>query len=186
MAHYFASDIHLRADRPERDRRFCNWLERLDPDDQLVIGGDLCDFWMGARRADNELLDSDSLRALAEFRRRGGSLAIMAGNHDTWLCPLYERQLGAGSSPSRTMRPFTVFASGWFTAISWVRGAAGSRGWNRARSSRASAACPVRSPKHSTMRSSGTTSASSRPTRNATCASIASTWPHRQAASISW
>jgi UDP-2,3-diacylglucosamine hydrolase len=95
VAHYFASDVHLRFDCPERDRRFSDWLCRLTRDDQLVIGGDLCDFWMGARRNEKDLLDSESLRALAEFRNQGGSLAIMAGNHDTWLCPLYERRLGA-------------------------------------------------------------------------------------------
>ena len=51
MPHYFASDVHLRIDRPDRDRRFRAWLGRLTRDDALVIVGDLCDFWMGARRA---------------------------------------------------------------------------------------------------------------------------------------
>jgi UDP-2,3-diacylglucosamine hydrolase len=32
---------------------------------------------------------------LAEFRRQGSSLAIMSGNHDEWLCPFYEAELGA-------------------------------------------------------------------------------------------
>lgn len=35
------------------------------------------------------------LRALADFNARGGSLRVMAGNHDRWLCPFYERALGA-------------------------------------------------------------------------------------------
>ena len=95
MPHYFASDIHLRNDRPDRDRRFRAWLSRLTRDDSLVIVGDLCDFWMGSRRAHDDPLRSESLRALAEFRRQGGSLAIMAGNHDEWLCPFYEAELGA-------------------------------------------------------------------------------------------
>ncbi len=95
MPHYFASDIHLRNDRPDRDRRFRAWLNRLTRDDSLVIVGDLCDFWMGSRRVHDDPLRSESLPALAEFRRRGGSLAIMAGNHDEWLCPFYEAALGA-------------------------------------------------------------------------------------------
>src|SRR5262249_12684082 len=37
-----------------------------------------------------------SLGALAEFRRQGGSLAILPGNHDAWLCSFYTRELGAG------------------------------------------------------------------------------------------
>jgi UDP-2,3-diacylglucosamine hydrolase len=95
VPHYFASDIHLRNDRPDRDRRFSAWLHRLTRDDSLVIVGDLCDFWMGSRRAHDDPLRSESLRALAEFRRQGSSLAIMAGNHDEWLCPFYEAELGA-------------------------------------------------------------------------------------------
>ncbi len=95
VAHYFASDVHLRDDHPERDRRFRSWLGGLSPSDAIVIVGDLCDFWMGARQGERRLAEHPSLRALSEFRRRGGSLAIMAGNHDHWLCPFYARALGA-------------------------------------------------------------------------------------------
>lgn len=95
MPHYFASDVHLRHDRPDRDRRFRAWLSTLTRDDSLVIVGDLCDFWMGSRRTHDDPLRSESLQALAEFRRQGGSLEIMAGNHDEWLCPFYQSALGA-------------------------------------------------------------------------------------------
>lgn len=95
MAHYFASDVHLRRDHPERDRRFRRWLDERSTADALVILGDLCDFWMGTREPRRHLAEYPSLRALADFRRRGGSLAILAGNHDQWLCPFYERELGA-------------------------------------------------------------------------------------------
>jgi UDP-2,3-diacylglucosamine hydrolase len=60
-----------------------------------LILGDLCDFWMGARNGQTEILQHDGIRALLEFRARGGSLSMMAGNHDLWLCPFYERELGA-------------------------------------------------------------------------------------------
>jgi UDP-2,3-diacylglucosamine hydrolase len=95
VAHYFASDVHLRDDHPERDRLFRRWLCELTPADALVIVGDLCDFWMGARESEGRLAEYPSLRTLADFRRQGGTLAIMAGNHDHWLCPFYERALGA-------------------------------------------------------------------------------------------
>jgi UDP-2,3-diacylglucosamine hydrolase len=95
VAHYFASDVHLRRDCPDRDRRFRGWLDRLNTDDALILLGDLCDFWMGARSRETELLRSPSLQALAARRRQGGSLAMMPGNHDAWLCPFYERELGA-------------------------------------------------------------------------------------------
>jgi UDP-2,3-diacylglucosamine hydrolase len=95
VAHYFASDVHLRDDHPERDDRFRSWIGGLEPTDSLVIVGDLCDFWMAAREPENRLAEYPSLKALGEFRRRGGSLAIMAGNHDHWLCPFFGRALGA-------------------------------------------------------------------------------------------
>jgi UDP-2,3-diacylglucosamine hydrolase len=95
LPYYFASDVHLRSDRPDRDQRFHAWLSRLTPDDVLVIVGDLCDFWMGSRRAHDDPLRSPSLQALTEFRRQGGTLAILAGNHDEWLCPFYHAELGA-------------------------------------------------------------------------------------------
>ena len=95
MAHYFASDIHLRFDHPERDRRFVGFVSRLTRKDGLWIVGDLCDFAMGARYSGTELLHCESLQALARFRREGGALAIIAGNHDAWLCPFYADALGA-------------------------------------------------------------------------------------------
>jgi UDP-2,3-diacylglucosamine hydrolase len=97
VTHYFASDVHLRPDRSERDRRFHAWVQRLNPGDALVIVGDLCDFWMAARAGPggHQLWRCPSLRALAAFRRQGGELAIMAGNHDAWLGPFYESGLGA-------------------------------------------------------------------------------------------
>lgn len=95
VAHYFASDVHLRFDRGDRDRRFHAWLARIRPTDSLVIVGDLCDFWMGSRSSPTALLRSPSLRALAAFRASGGSLAIMPGNHDLWMCDRYQSLLGA-------------------------------------------------------------------------------------------
>ena len=95
MAHYFASDVHLRLDRPERGRRLAQFVSKLESGSSLTVVGDLCDFWMGSRSSDSEMLRCEGLEALVEFRQRGGSLEIMAGNHDLWLLPFYERRLGA-------------------------------------------------------------------------------------------
>jgi UDP-2,3-diacylglucosamine hydrolase len=92
---YIASDVHLRLDRPERGRRFAAWVRGLEDDATVLILGDLCDFWLGTRSSETEMMGCDGIRALADFCRRGGSLSIMAGNHDRWLCPFYERSLGA-------------------------------------------------------------------------------------------
>lgn len=96
MSDYFLSDVHLREDRPERGRRLLRFLGRLDPAaDRLLIAGDLCDFWMGSRTPPAELARDGALTALAAFRRAGGALSILAGNHDQWLMDFYAGALGA-------------------------------------------------------------------------------------------
>jgi UDP-2,3-diacylglucosamine hydrolase len=92
---YIASDVHLRLDHPERGSRLARWVKQLDGGDRLVIVGDLCDFWMAARLRESELMQCEGLRSLIEFRDRGGSLEVLPGNHDLWLCPFYQRALGA-------------------------------------------------------------------------------------------
>jgi UDP-2,3-diacylglucosamine hydrolase len=99
VSFYLASDVHLRMDHPDRGRRFSNWVSGLGHADSLLIAGDLCDFWMGARSSESELMKCDGLQALADFRNRGGSFYVMAGNHDRWLCPFYKRVLGASIVP---------------------------------------------------------------------------------------
>lgn len=95
MASYFASDIHLRLDEPGRGRRFARFVGGLEPeDDTLTIVGDLCDFWYVARQRDTDPRACDGLRALAGFRDRGGAVTILVGNHDAWLGPFYEADLG--------------------------------------------------------------------------------------------
>ncbi|WP_406695701.1 metallophosphoesterase [Singulisphaera sp. Ch08] len=99
MSSYFTSDVHLRLDRPERDQRFASWVESLGNDDSLTIVGDLCDFWFAARQYQTGLKSCQGLRALADFRIRGGQLTIMPGNHDGWLGPFYENEVGARFAP---------------------------------------------------------------------------------------
>ncbi len=95
MPAYFASDVHLRLDRPDRGRRFARFVDALAPHDPLTIVGDLCDFWFAARQRHLDPNVCDGMRALAAYRARGGELTILLGNHDTWLGPFYARVLGA-------------------------------------------------------------------------------------------
>src|SRR5436309_13291502 len=88
VAAYFASDVHLRLDFPGRGRRFARFVGALEPeDDTLTIVGDLCDFWYVARQNDGGAMACDGLRALSEFRNRGGEVTILVGNHDCSLGP---------------------------------------------------------------------------------------------------
>lgn len=99
LRRHFASDVHLRHDRPDRARRFAAWVGALDPADPLTIVGDLCDFWYASRQRTLDPMACPGLRALAEYSSRGGDLTILTGNHDTWLGPHYERHLGATIVP---------------------------------------------------------------------------------------
>ncbi|APW62886.1 UDP-2,3-diacylglucosamine diphosphatase [Paludisphaera borealis] len=108
MSDYFLSDVHLRSDRPERGQRLARFAERLKPDDRLVIVGDLCDFWMGSRESNEQLIQSPGIQALAAFRQAGGTLEILAGNHDHWLCPFYEQRLGA----TIASEPYSLVSNG--------------------------------------------------------------------------
>jgi UDP-2,3-diacylglucosamine hydrolase len=91
VAAYFASDVHLRLDCPARSRRFARFVGALEPEqDTLTIVGDLCDFWFEARQCDSDAANACAgLRALTEFRRQGGAVTILVGNHDNWLGPYY-------------------------------------------------------------------------------------------------
>ncbi len=95
MPAYFASDMHLRLDRPDRARRLAQWVGGLNPDDTLHLLGDVCDFWYATRQIGPGPLACEGLRALASFGARGGTLTAMVGNHDLWLGPYYRRVLGA-------------------------------------------------------------------------------------------
>lgn len=100
MADYFLSDVHLRLDHPGRGTRLAQLVDRLGPADALTIVGDLCDFWFAARQRRADPMACPGLRALAAFRDRGGSITALAGNHDAWLGPFYQRTIGATFRPA--------------------------------------------------------------------------------------
>jgi UDP-2,3-diacylglucosamine hydrolase len=92
---YFLSDVHLRLDEPDRGRRLAALVDRLMGGDRLTIVGDLCDFWYIARQMKSDPMACAGLRSLASFRDRGGAITVLAGNHDAWVGPFYERTFGA-------------------------------------------------------------------------------------------
>lgn len=87
--------MHLRLDRPDRSQRLAQWVDSLSSIDTLHLVGDVCDFWFATRQLHDDRLECAGLRSLADFRRRGGTLTVMVGNHDLWLGPFYQRVLGA-------------------------------------------------------------------------------------------
>ena len=101
---YFLSDVHLRLDQPDRGDRLARLIDRIEPTDALTIVGDLCDFWFAARQRRADPMRCRGLRSLVGFRDRGGSITILAGNHDAWLGRFYERTLGATFLPDSLER----------------------------------------------------------------------------------
>ncbi len=95
MADYLTSDVHLTHEALDRSARFAGFVDRLDAADRLTIVGDLCDFWFASRQRRLDPMRCDGLRALADFRGRGGELTVILGNHDGALGPLYRSWLGA-------------------------------------------------------------------------------------------
>jgi UDP-2,3-diacylglucosamine hydrolase len=100
---YFASDIHLRLDRPDRGLRFAGWVTTLGREDTLTIVGDLCDFWLTSRQFPLKPSQCEGLAALVDYRDRGGRLSILPGNHDHWLMGFYEQALGAEHTRDETL-----------------------------------------------------------------------------------
>ena len=95
MAVYFAGDMHLRNDRPERSERLARWVRSLKSNDTLYLVGDVCDFWFVARQRAGNTLNSPGLKALADFKARGGDLTFVAGNHDHSLGSFFQEAVGA-------------------------------------------------------------------------------------------
>ena len=63
MPVYFASDMHLRHDRPDRAQRLARWVDGLSPDDALYLVGDVCDFWLASRERPVDPSACEGLRA---------------------------------------------------------------------------------------------------------------------------
>lgn len=133
MPVYFASDMHLRHDRPDRARRLARWVNGLTRSDALYLVGDVCDFWFASRERPLDASSCEGLRALADFRARGGALTVLPGNHDLWLGPDYERALGA----TLAAEPLIVEAFGLRVLLAHGHRAGGRESWKAFMESRA-------------------------------------------------
>ncbi|MFW6193497.1 MAG: UDP-2,3-diacylglucosamine diphosphatase [Gemmatimonadota bacterium] len=89
-----ASDAHL-GSTPERSKRsFHAFLEGVaDRTDDLVLAGDLFDFWFEYRSV--VLREHFStLRRLADLIDAGVRIRLVAGNHDAWVGSFLEEEIG--------------------------------------------------------------------------------------------
>jgi len=86
---YFASDLHLKIEPDESDRRreldFVQWLDTIKADAAAIfLLGDMFDFWFEYRhvvpRGFVRLLGK-----LAELSDNGISIHYFTGNHDQWM-----------------------------------------------------------------------------------------------------
>ncbi|MFO0908383.1 MAG: UDP-2,3-diacylglucosamine diphosphatase [Isosphaeraceae bacterium] len=133
MAVYFASDMHLRLDCPDRAERLAEWVDSLTPADSLFLVGDICDFWYATRQIQNGACSCAGLTALASFRHRGGSLTVLLGNHDLWLGPFYQQELGA----TLVQEPFRVEVAGLRFHLAHGHRSGGRQPWKAAMESHA-------------------------------------------------
>lgn len=79
-----ASDAHLGASPPSHARAFLAWLEyAADRASEIVINGDLFDFWFEYRRGVTRGHDQ-ALSRLREIVGSGVPVTLMGGNHDWW------------------------------------------------------------------------------------------------------
>ena len=95
---YLISDAHLGAADPGLEARKLEMLSALfrrvaDEEAELVILGDLFDFWFEYRTVvQSEHLEA--IRLLEGLRARGCPVSMVAGNHDFWLGDFVRRRLG--------------------------------------------------------------------------------------------
>jgi len=95
---FFISDAHLGAQDTEQEQlksdRLVSWLRFIGQQDgDLVICGDLFDFWFEYRRVIPRL-HFPVLAELALFTSSGRSVHYLTGNHDFWMGSFMTEQLG--------------------------------------------------------------------------------------------
>ncbi len=95
---YCISDAHLGAQSAEKEAHkkalLNSFLEYiLKSGDDLLICGDLFDFWFEYRHAVPKL-HFRTLALLSEITSSGRKIHYLAGNHDFWLGDFLEKQIG--------------------------------------------------------------------------------------------
>ena len=91
-----ASDVHLGVAPPETERAFLRWLEHCGNEaSQVVINGDLFDFWFEYRsvvpRGHTRVLG-----ALSALVDSGIPVTLVGGNHDWWGGDFLTDEIGVG------------------------------------------------------------------------------------------
>ena len=108
----FISDLHLAAERPRTITRFLRFLAEDAPGHrELVILGDLFEFWIGddAAAAARPIIDG-----LAAYSAGGRRLLLMHGNRD----PLLGHDFAAASGGTLLADPIVVEVAGTPTLLS--------------------------------------------------------------------
>jgi len=105
MSLYFLSDFHLGAgDEKNEARKYRLFLKFLEKEreeiEQLVILGDLFDFWLEYRH----LIPKRHLHILFKLHdlvRSGIKVQYIAGNHDYWMGDFLHKELGIEHVPDK-------------------------------------------------------------------------------------
>ncbi len=95
---YCISDAHLGAGNCEVERRkkenLLKFMDKVkDEKADLIIAGDLFDFYFEYSSV-IPLRFFDVLAKLKEIRKAGSSVWFIAGNHDYWVGPFFEKDIG--------------------------------------------------------------------------------------------
>lgn len=93
---YFASDTHFGALAAPRERariqRFLNWLQSLEDGAELILLGDIFDFWLDYPTFMPKT-HLEILYGLRKLQDRGGRISFVGGNHDIWCAEFLRKQL---------------------------------------------------------------------------------------------
>ncbi len=91
---YLTSDVHLGGVPEETEASFHRWLKHAAREaEQIVINGDLFDFWFEYRSAIPRG-HTRTLGLLAEVVDSGVPIALFGGNHDWWGGSYLEQEVG--------------------------------------------------------------------------------------------
>jgi UDP-2,3-diacylglucosamine hydrolase len=91
---YLTSDIHLGGVPSETEASFHRWLRHAASEaEQIVINGDLFDFWFEYRNAIPRG-HTRTLGLLAEVVDSGVPIVLFGGNHDWWGGSYLENEVG--------------------------------------------------------------------------------------------
>ncbi len=103
---HFASDTHFGAGTPSsearRRARFLHWLENLPDGSELILLGDIFDFWLDYPTFMPKT-HLEILYGLRKLQDRGVRISFVGGNHDIWCARYLEQSLGIPSLENGTV-----------------------------------------------------------------------------------